>query len=225
MDRGLQCSLMTDQRDHILTCACDLYLEDGLDGFSMRKLARAVGVTAPALYRHYESKERLLLDVVGEAYKRLAEYLYRGLQGRTPEERFRMAGQEYLVFALENPRMYEVLFTFPDLVRLPEAPEEVRDQACAIGQFWNDRVRECMDAAILRAGDPDEVGQTLWAHAHGMISLYLRGNLQVDEAGFRAMYGASTRRLLMGLGTPEYGERIRSEGRAGLVEGVTDATA
>jgi AcrR family transcriptional regulator len=214
---------MAAQREHILNCACDLYLEDGLEGFSMRKLARAVGVTAPALYRHYESKERLLLDVVGEAYKRLAEYLYRGLQGKTPEERFRMAGEEYLTFALENPRMYEVLFTFPDLVRLSEPAEEVRDQACAIGQFWNDRVRECMDAEILRSGDPDEVGQTLWAHAHGLISLYLSGSFPVDEDGFRAVYGASTRRLLMGLGTPRFGEHLRTERGGELVEGERDA--
>ncbi|HZD04720.1 MAG TPA: TetR/AcrR family transcriptional regulator, partial [Longimicrobiales bacterium] len=90
---------MSEQRDRILACACDLYLEDGLEGFSMRKLARSVGVTAPALYRYYESRERVLLDVVGEAYRRLAEYLYEALKGRTPEERFRMAGDGYLSFA------------------------------------------------------------------------------------------------------------------------------
>ena len=48
---------MSEQRDRILSCACEMYLQDGLDGFSMRKLARVLGVTAPALYRHYESKE------------------------------------------------------------------------------------------------------------------------------------------------------------------------
>src|SRR5690606_6240441 len=49
-------TLMSEQRERILACACELYLTDGLDGFSMRKLARSLGVTAPALYRHYESK-------------------------------------------------------------------------------------------------------------------------------------------------------------------------
>lgn len=199
---------MTDQRDRILTCACDLYLEDGLEGFSMRKLARSVGVTAPALYRYYESKERVLLDVVGEAYRRLTEYLYEALKGRTPEERFRMAGDGYLSFALENVRMYEVLFAFPDLIGMAEGQPAVEDQACALGQFWNDRVRECMDAGILRTTDPDHVGQTLWAHAHGLISLYLQGMIPVDAEGFREMYHASSRRLLLGLATPEYGERM-----------------
>ena len=60
---------MSEQRERILSLACDLFLSDGADGFSMRKLARAVGVTAPALYKYYESKERLLHDVMTQAYE------------------------------------------------------------------------------------------------------------------------------------------------------------
>lgn len=201
---------MSEQREKILACACDLYLEDGLEGFSMRKLARAVGVTAPALYRHYESKERVLLDVVGEAYRSLAEYLYRGLQGRTPEERFRLAGEGYLAFALENARLYEVLFAFPDLIGMEDLPEEVEGQACAIGQFWNDRVRECMDAGLLEPGDPGELSASLWAHAHGLVSIWLRGMVDLDDEGFRAFYRESSRRVLAGLATDVLRARLRS---------------
>ena len=195
---------MSAQRSTILACACELYLKDGLEGFSMRKLARAVGVTAPALYRHYESKERVLLDVVGEAYERLSQHLYRALKGRTPAERFRMAGEGYLDFALENTRLYEVLFASPDFMGMDDVPEELESQACALGQFWNDRVRECVDSGILRAQDPHAVGQTMWAHAHGLISLYLSGMLQADEDEFRSMYRSSGNRMMVGLAVPEY---------------------
>ena len=58
---------MSEQRERIRTLACELFLRDGADGFSMRKLARAVGVTAPALYKHYESKECLLHERVDVA--------------------------------------------------------------------------------------------------------------------------------------------------------------
>ena len=54
----------------------------------MRKLAKCVGCTAPALYRHYESKEGVMREVVAEAYRLFAQYLYRALEGRTPPERF-----------------------------------------------------------------------------------------------------------------------------------------
>ncbi|MGD2069167.1 MAG: TetR/AcrR family transcriptional regulator [Gemmatimonadota bacterium] len=211
---------MSIQRERILSCACDLYLEDGLDGFSMRKLARSVGVTAPALYRHYESKEQVLLDVVGEAYERLAQYLYRALQGTTPAERFQMAGEGYLNFALENRRLYEVLFANPDITGMGDGSSELESRACAVGQFWNDRVRECMDAGILRVNEPEAVGVTLWSHCHGLVSLYLMGALRVDEDAFRELYMVSTRRVLQGLGTPEYGEALETNTAGGAREAL-----
>ena len=194
-------------REKILACACDLYLSDGLDGFSMRKLARSLGVTAPALYRHYESKERVLFDVVGEGYRQLIQYLHRALEGRTPEERFRMAGDGYLEFALRHPRYYEVLFLGVDL-RVDQVPEEITAQGCAVGQFWNDRVRECIEAGLLREGDPEAIGISLWSHAHGLISLYLKGMLPLAEDELRALYRASCARVLVGLGTGAYAERL-----------------
>ncbi|SVD71528.1 uncharacterized protein METZ01_LOCUS424382, partial [marine metagenome] len=60
---------MSDQREMILACACDLYLANGLGGFSMRKLAKEVGVTAPAIYRHYDGREAVLADVVRHAHR------------------------------------------------------------------------------------------------------------------------------------------------------------
>ncbi len=206
---------MSDQqRDNILNHACELYLRDGLEGFSMRKLARRVGVTAPALYRHYESKERVLLDVMGEAYRRLSQALYRALEGRTPAERFRLAGDGYVSFALENPRLYSVLFGPSDLLGMEEAPDELEAQACALGQFWNDRVRECIEAGILREGDPEGIGLTLWAHAHGLLTLFLRGMLPVDEAAFRELVAASSERMFRGLATPAFGEGAEAEAEA-----------
>ena len=206
-------------REKILACACDLYLSDGLDGFSMRKLARSLGVTAPALYRHYESKERVLLDVVGEGYRQLIQYLHRALEGRTPEERFRIAGEGYLEFALNHPRYYEVLFMGVAPLGVDEVPE-ISAQGCAVGQFWNDRVRECIEAGLLREGDPEGIGMSLWSHAHGLISLYLKGMLPLPEEELRALYRASCARVLIGLGTAPYAERL-----AGALAAAAEAPA
>lgn len=210
---------MSEQRERILSCACELYLHAGLDGFSMRKLARALGVTAPALYRHYESKERVLLDVVGEGYRTMIHYLHRALQGRTPEDRFRLAGQGFLDFALEHPRYYEVLFMGVELLAVEAVRAEVREQGCAVGQFWNDRVREAIDAGLLVEGDPEAIGMTLWGHSHGLLSLYLKGMLPIDEAAFRTLFKQSGARVLKGLGGPV---RPGSEGGA---KGVTPVPA
>ena len=78
---------MSDQREYILSCACDLYLKHGLDGFTMRRLAKSVGVTAPALYRHYDGREAVLADVLREAHREFSRYLYGALGAPTPLER------------------------------------------------------------------------------------------------------------------------------------------
>jgi hypothetical protein len=150
----------------------------------------------------------VLLAVVGEGYRQLIQYLHRALQGRTPEERFRIAGEGYLEFALRHPRYYEVLFMGVELLRVDDVPEEITAQGCAVGQFWNDRVRECIEAGLLREGDPEAIGMSLWSHAHGLISLYLKGMLPIGEEELRSLYRASSIRVLMGLGTQAYAERL-----------------
>lgn len=195
---------MNDPRSKILTAACELYLAEGLDGFSMRKLGRRVGVTAPALYRHFASREDVLLALVSESHRVLGQYLYRALSGRTPEERMSLAGEGYLDFALENPRLYDILHLSPSVLGIEGFPPAVEDEACATGQFWMDRVRESMGAGLLRECDPEGLGVTLWAHAHGLISLYLRGSLEMSEAEFRALYRTSGLRILQGLANPDW---------------------
>ena len=191
-------------RSDILTRACELYLEDGVEAVSMRRLARDLGVTAPALYRHYNSREEMLLDVVAEAYRRLSERLYGALSGRTPAQRLFLAGQAYLDFALDQPKYYEMLYTPAHTLGAEAFPEQVTEQVASVGRFFNDRVRECIDAGLFQPLDPADVSGTLWAHAHGLISIYLRGCLDMDAEEFRRHYRASSRRAITGMATPAY---------------------
>ncbi len=215
---------MAIQREKILSCASELCLSEGVDAFSMRKLARAVGVTAPALYRHYESKEEVLLDVVNEAYRLHMEYLSGALVGATPLERFELAGQAYLNFAMEHPRFYELLFTYAEVLGLEEIPEGTLARARAAGHFWQDRVRELMAAGLLEEGDPDQVSATMWAFAHGLISLYLRRLLPLREDDFRDFVDVAFSRLMCGLATEEFAAGIKAEmAVAGLEEKLSGA--
>ena len=191
-------------RSDILTRACELYLEGGAEAVSMRRLARDLGVTAPALYRHYASREEMLLDVVAEAYRRLSERLYGALSGRTPAQRLFLAGQAYLDFALDQPKYYEMLYTPAHTLGAEAFPEQVTEQVASVGRFFNDRVRECIDAGLFQPIDPADVSGTLWAHAHGLISIYLRGCLDMNAEEFRRHYRASSRRAITGLATPAY---------------------
>ena len=195
---------MSCQRDKILAAAVELYLQDGLDGFSMRKLAKQVGVTAPALYRHYDGKEHVLADVVREAHRAFMSYIYRAIEAPTPLERFVGVGEGYLDFALEHPRWHSIMYFGPEQLGMDEMPADIEAMSSARHQFWIDRVRECMDAGVLKDGDPFQTGLTMWAHAHGLVQLYRQGHFQIDEAAFRALFEESGARLMSGVATEAF---------------------
>jgi len=195
------------QRDQILRCACDLYLSEGIEGFSMRKLAHCVGCTAPALYRHYENKEEVMRDVVADAYRQFAQYLYRALEGSDALERFLLAGRSYVDFALDQPSLYEIIYVPDSVLARPGGETPETNPACAIGQFWADRVREMMEAGFLRVGDPYGTSMTLWGHTHGLITIYHRGLLPVrSREDFTRLITESFFRIMQGLGTDAFGE-------------------
>jgi len=202
---------MQGTREEILARASELYLTDGLAGLSMRKLAKEVGVTAPALYRYYEGREALVADLVRQAHHVFLDYLRRGLEAPTPAERFASAAKSYFDFAFEHPRWYAIMFSSSERLGMDALPEDIEAMGSAIHQFWNDRVNECMRAGILKEGDPEDVSITMWAHAHGLVQLYQQGRLNTDAEGFRSLVQASGERLFAGVGTDEFLSRIEEQ--------------
>jgi AcrR family transcriptional regulator len=178
--------------------ARDLYLEVGFAHFSLREVARRVGVSAPAVYRHYKSKEALLSEVCASGFTQFGSYLLRALSEATPKARLVRSGELYYRFAIENPRDYRVIF-MGDAV--PFMAKEKWSSPDATFQFLIDRVRECMQARVLKKRDETEVATIIWAHVHGLVSLRLSGHLGEvgDDDDFARFYARSVERLLAGL--------------------------
>lgn len=181
-----------------------MIVADGIEGFSLRRLARSVGVTAPALYKHFDSKEDVLRAVVAEGYRTFGAYLYRALEGTTPRERFALTGQAYVRFAIEQPRYYEVIHLSPAQLGFAELPQEAAGPACATRQFLEDRVRECMEAGVLKQDDSTTVATMVWAASHGIVSLYLGGLLAVPRDQFPAYFQSTIMRIFTGIGGPAF---------------------
>ncbi len=197
---------MATQRDgdqtkaRLRTEARDLYLEGGFAGFSLREVARRTGVTAAAVYRHFDDKEALVRDVCAAGFSIFSTYLLRALAARTPRERLAAAARQYLEFAVENPRDYRFIFmgAAEDFAAL--APADTTESASTFN-FLVDRVRECMQAGVLQEDDAGRVAANIWAHVHGLVSLRLSGHFARfgDDAEFARFYHAATEQLLAGL--------------------------
>jgi AcrR family transcriptional regulator len=188
-------------RDRLLRAAHDLFLEAGAEGVAVRAVAARVGVTPMALYRHFADRSALIEAVVERGHGVFLQYLQRSLAEPTPAARLTRSGDEYLSFALAHPRDYAVIFMRPTAQegfgkRRSRAPW--RDVATF--RFLVDRIRECADAGHLRAPDPEETALMVWAHVHGLVSLFLAGKLALDERSFRRLYSRSVTHFLRGLG-------------------------
>jgi len=83
---------VSDTRQNVLQAARQIYLQEGLAGLSMRKVARDAGISATAIYRHFEDKEAMLISVVAQGSHLFMHYLSRGLKGNCSEERLKLSG-------------------------------------------------------------------------------------------------------------------------------------
>lgn len=94
----------------VLDAAREHLLEAGLDGFSLREVARRAGLTPSALYNHFESREALVNQLAMEAVRMLGTYLESVPNSMPARERLSALAREYLRFAVEQPERYRLAF-------------------------------------------------------------------------------------------------------------------
>lgn len=107
-------------RERIIDTARDLLIEQGLDGFSMRKLAAKIDYTPTAIYFHFPDKESLLLELIAGDF-----LAFRAALGQMPAEfppllKLRLMGRGYVAFATARPQHYRLLFMTPGLPLLKQ---------------------------------------------------------------------------------------------------------
>jgi AcrR family transcriptional regulator len=196
-----------ETREKILEAARELFITEGYDGVSMRKVAEKIEYSPTALYVHFADKEQLFLELCHSDFRRLAESFTKLAHTPDPIERIRQIGQAYISFGLQNPNHYRMMFMtahpcVPDPGLLGKGnPEE---DAYA---FLRQTVSEAIAAGALRPElqDPDLVAQTLWAGVHGVVSLQIAKGEDdwVPWCGFQDRATLMIGRLLDGLLKPE----------------------
>lgn len=170
-----------DREDHnrevkrkILDAARDLLLAEGVDGFSMRKLATKIGYTATGIYHHFKDKQDLLRALMDADFLAFRAGLGRIGKVDDPIERIRKMGNAYVEFAADHPDHYRLLFMTPVVDHCDG--EIVRgDPAQDAYAFLRETVEEAIAAGRFRPElrDADELSQIIWAGVHGLVSLHI----------------------------------------------------
>jgi len=165
----------SETRERILDAARELFVTEGYEGVTMRKVAEKIEYSPTAIYVHFHDKEQLFLELCHSDYRRLAESFQQIAQIPDPVERLRRIGHGYMKFGLENPNHYRMMF-MTSHPPLPEGAEKEMGKGNPeedAYEFLRQTVQEVLHAGAFRPDltDIDLIAQTLWAGVHGVVSL------------------------------------------------------
>ncbi len=142
----------------------------------LRAIARDLGVTAPALYAHFSSRDDLLRAIAEDGFFALIDATQ--VTADRAIERVRLRALAYVRFASEHPELFRLMFLFR-----PAAVELVNDEGVTVDNELNAATEAFEQGAAdlaLAIADGDlaprevnEIAMILWASTHGVATIAL----------------------------------------------------
>lgn len=196
-------------RDAIIGVARDILVQEGHLALSMRRVAGQVGISAPAIYRHFESKDALLSAAVHAGAQAFGAYLVDALSEPKPLARLRKMAVRYFDFAREHRQDYLLLFLLDcRMSGLPQLDERAQEETQSTFQLLVDRVQECQKSGDLKRGDATKMAAFIWASLHGLASLESSQRLSASGAEFEGLVRAQIEGTLAAVAAP--GKKLSS---------------
>jgi AcrR family transcriptional regulator len=173
-------------KDRIIDAARQVLLSDGYRNFSLRKIAREIGVSATSIYLHFENKDGLIHSLMEEAIERLNTQLEAQIDvSEDPITKLEALAREYVNFALNHPREYQVIYLISsdEMTRYPKEKfrKARRGYEIVISVF-----EQGVASGLIAEDKPRIAAYTFWAQLHGVMSVVLSKRLdnRIDQTDF-----------------------------------------
>ncbi len=154
-------------RQALLEAGLIILEKQGEAGLGLRDLARAVGVSSAAPYRHFDSRAALLEALAVTGFQRFTARM-QAVMASGPDDPLAAMGKTYVVFALQNPNLFRLMFS-PQLKK--DARPGLRMAADAAFDTLRQGVGEGPNARIRALA--------AWAKVHGLAVLLLDGQIAI----------------------------------------------
>ncbi|WNV88397.1 TetR/AcrR family transcriptional regulator [Umezawaea sp. Da 62-37] len=187
MTAGPRARYREQVRDEVRAHAWEQIVEAGASALSLKAIAKKMGMTAPALYRYFASRDELLTELVLTAYQDLAEVVEAVPVDAAPETTLRLLAEALRDWASTNPQRYLLVYGTP--VPGYSAPPDATDLARRI-------FTPLVTAYTDLLGSPEAAfgrSVTFWSRLHGVLSLELAGHFAGMGVDTGALYDAEIR--------------------------------
>ena len=160
------------RRAEILEAAERIFVAEGYEGATIRRIADEVGVSSTALYMHFQDKACILHEITEGVFRELlaanSEIAARPLEAVA---RVRMMLEAYMRWGFEHPNAYQLVYCQRGPVSTTPLPQGTADLSRQCYETFSDVVREVAASGRLRTGDGDSAAQALWMTCHGVVAL------------------------------------------------------
>ncbi len=188
MPEALTDKRIAEFRHHLCRIATRQFAERGIDGVSMRGLAREAGYTATALYSYFRNKEEILAATRAAALGRLSERLEAAVSAE-PRNGVHAAGRACVAFAFDEPAAYQLAFA-PQQPPAQRYPELFEARQRLLGLFEGPLHDMPLDA------EPSTLAGLLWAGIHGLILIHMPDQGEEEAGKLEELRYQMTERLL-----------------------------
>ena len=160
-------------RRQILAAARELFVNEGYENVSMRKIADKIEYSPTTIYLYFKDKADLLDSVCKETLLDLLNTLELLKKDKSdPVETLRKSGKAYVEFGLKYPQDYKLTF-----VLRPQFQKGLGLEEGSVGErvfnYLREMVSECIRRRAFRQVDVDTAGQALWSAVHGVTLLLI----------------------------------------------------
>lgn len=159
-----------DLKEACVVAARQVIADEGVENLSLREVARKLGVSHQAPYRHYENRDALLIEVLRRCFLEFGQHLSSRPSVGSPARELKRLEAQFMSFNLQRPLEYRLLYNtkWPrnysknrELLQASQYPFEILKEA----------VRNLYQTRPERLRDVESDALFLWMAAHGIASL------------------------------------------------------
>ncbi len=169
-------------KDLILKEAKAVFLEEGYEKTSIRKIADRIEYSPTTIYLYFKDKSELLLELHKQSFHQFFNVLSSVSTISDPFERLVQTGKRYIEYGIKNPEEYELKFQ----LKAPLAALECKNEIWSDGQqaicFVQAIVDNCIEAGYFsKSMDSQSMSIMLWAEVHGLVTLFNSNRLDMFQ--------------------------------------------
>ncbi|MHC1781198.1 MAG: TetR/AcrR family transcriptional regulator [Anaerolineaceae bacterium] len=156
-------------RQKIMETTLELIASEGLDNFSLRKLANMIDYSPAAIYKYFASKEDILEAIRADFWQKAGQQ-EPDISDLTPPEQLLASGENYMAFAEAYPQHYLLVFNSP--ATMPGSLEDMYQDPRFSGLIAI--VRDGVERGFFKLPEgysPESMAIHLWISVHGIVML------------------------------------------------------